>query len=151
MLVLPLRIWGYQFCFKGQLHPKPKLSMFCALSLRLKKKNKFYVTMTQSCCAHLFFSACLIQQNSNFIFRFFFFFACLIFFSSFLWSCLSKYTWKDTTDTIKHFSTFRLFQPSVLSCILFIQKTSISYSILNKVVTNSYLTKKKKNMLKNRI
>ena len=30
-------------------------------------------------------------------------FACLFFFSVFLWTYLSKYRWKDMTDTIKHF------------------------------------------------
>ena len=53
-------------------------------SLRLKKKKKKN-PMSQSCRAHLFFAARLIQQNSRFeFFFFFFFFACLIFFQCFM-------------------------------------------------------------------
>ena len=54
-----------------------------------------------------------------------FFFACLFFYQFSSWTCLSKNIWKDMTDTIKHFE--QLLQASVfcvLSCILFIQKSS---------------------------
>ena len=53
------------------------------LEVRLKKINP----MSQSCRAHLFFRARLIQQNS----RFEFFFARLIFFSVFYDLLVKKY------------------------------------------------------------
>ena len=64
--------------------------------VRLKKINP----MSQSCRAHLFFGARLIQQNSKFEF----FLLAWFFFFSFLWLAkLSKNTRKDITDTMKHF------------------------------------------------
>ena len=54
--------------------------------------------MSQSCRTHLFFGARLIQQNSRFES-----FLLAYFFSFFWWTCLSKYTRKDMTDTMKHF------------------------------------------------
>ena len=62
---------------------------------RLKKINR----MSQSCRAHLFYRCAFDSAK----FKVWLFFACLIFFFSFLWTCLSKYTRKDMTDTMKHF------------------------------------------------
>ena len=60
--------------------------------IRLKKN------LSQSCRTHLFYGARLIQQNSWFEL-----FLLVSFFFQFLWTFLSKYTWKDITHTIKHF------------------------------------------------
>ena len=101
--------------------------------IRLKKINP----MSQSCLAHLFFGARLIQQNSRFDL---FFFCLLNFFFSFLWTCSSKYTRKDMTDTVKHF----VQQTSSTLCSVF--KCLVSCSSKNQVpyfkaVTDSNLTR----------
>ena len=73
------------------------------------------ISMSQSCRAYLFFSSRLIQQNSCF----YFFFCLLNFFP------VSKYTWKDMPDIIKHFEQQTFFNSVLcLNCILFIQKSS---------------------------
>ena len=87
--------------------------------------------MSQSCCAHLFFGARLIQQNS----RFDLFFACLFFFH--FMNLLVKIYIKDMTDTIKHFeqqtSSTRVF--CLVSCS---SKNQVPYFI---AVTDSNLTR----------
>ena len=64
--------------------------LICDKHMEIYRLNK--KILSQSCCAHLFCDARLIQQNSNF------------FFYQFSWACLSKYTWKDMTDIIKHWT-----------------------------------------------
>ena len=63
-----------------------------------KYKAKKINCMSQSCRAHLFFGACLIQQNPKFEF---FLFAW--FFFQFFMTCLSKNIRKGMTDTMKHY------------------------------------------------
>ena len=105
--------------------------------------------MSQSCRARLFFGARLVWQNSSFYFIYFL----LIFFSIFLWTCLSKYRWKDMTDTIKHFEQQT---SSTLRSVLYLVHPKIKFHIfkLNKVVTDSNLKHlllggEKKNIKKN--
>ena len=100
--------------------------------IRLKKINP----MSQSCHAHLFFGACLIQQNSRFQFFWFFFFF------SFLWTCLSQEKIRQTQqNTLNN----RLLQLCVLSCILHPKSSSIFQSCERlKSDTSAAQTKKKK-------
>ena len=87
-------------------------------------------------------------------FKLLIFFLLAYIFFSFLWTCLSKYRWKDMADTIKHFEQ----QTSVfciLSCILFIQKSSSLFHTEQSCDRLKFETsaaqekkKKKKTMLK---
>ena len=95
--------------------------------------------MSQSCRANLFFGARLIQQNSSFCFCF-----CFCFFVSFLRTCLSKYTRKDITETMKHFEQ----QTSSTLCSLLYLTHPKSSSIFQscdrlKFGTSAALKKKK--------
>ena len=96
---------------------------------RLKKINP----MSQSCRAHLFFLARLIQQNS----RFEFFFCLLNFFIHFFYelACrnIQEEIWQTKWNTLNN----RLLRFCVLSCILFIQN-QVPYF---KAVTDSNLTR----------
>ena len=93
--------------------------------LRLKKIN----CMSQSFC---FFW--LIQQNSSFLF----FFACLIFFKSFLWTCLLKYMKRHDRHNKTHFTTD--FFNSVFCLVSCLSINQVPYFILSKVVTDQNLT-----------
>ena len=81
----------WQHCKKNQICVEVRI--MSAIDIRLNNKNKIKTkkNMSQSCHAHLFFGAHLIQQNSSFHFSPFF----LFIFSP-------KYTLKDLTDKIKH-------------------------------------------------
>ena len=91
------------------------------LKKRTSDKAKKINPMSQSCHARLCFSACLIQQNSRF-----FFFCLLDFLFQFLWTCLSKYTWKNVTDTIKHFEQQT---SSTLCSVLYLVHPKIKFHI----------------------
>ena len=118
---------------------------FLNFIVRLKNINP----MSQSCRAHLFFGAHLIQQNSRFDF-----FCLLNFFFPFffLWTCLSKYTRKDMADTMKHFEqqTF-----STLCSVLYLVHPEIKFHISKlwptqiwHVCCSGKKMKKKKNVKK---
>ena len=111
--------------------------------------------MSQSCRAHLLFGARLIQQNSRFQFFFawkFFFFHCFMKFlvkiymkryerhkvSYRVFHILSKYTWKDMKDTIRHFGQQT---SSTLCFVLYLVHPKIKFHISywTKVVTDSNL------------
>ena len=95
--------------------------------------------MSQSCRARLFFGWGLIQQNASFqfLFLFLFLFLCLFFifylfifflhiFFQFLWTCLSKYTWNDMTDTIKD---LKQHTSSTLYSVLYLVHPKIKFHI----------------------
>ena len=123
--------------FKAWNLPPPKKNR--QKCIRLKKINP----MSQSCRAHLFFGARLIQQNS----RFEFFLLAWFFFFSFY--DLSKNTRKDMTDTMKHFEqqTSSTLVFCLVSC-----SSKIKFHILKLWPTQIWKKKKKKkNVKKNRI
>ena len=64
----------------------------------LNKAKKYKLCVSKLLRAFVFW--CAFDSAK---FKLLIFFLLSYFFSSFLWTCLSKYTWKDTTDTIKHF------------------------------------------------
>ena len=102
--------------------------------IRLKKINP----MSQRCRAFVF--RCAFDSAK---FKVWILFACLIFFSSFLWTCLSKYKRKDMIDTMKYFerqtsSTLR----SVL--YLFIQNQAPYFKAVNDSNLTRLLLKKKR-------
>ena len=102
--------------------------------IRLKKIN----AMSQSCRAHLISVRVWFSKIEGLNF-----FSLLNFFFQFLWTCLSKYTWKDMTDTIEHFK-HRLLQHCVLSCILFIQKSSSIFQSCDWLKSDTSAAQKKK-------
>ena len=89
---------------------------FITTSIILRLKKKSYVSKLP--CAFVF--QCVFDSAK---FKVWIFFCLLNFFSSFLWTCLSKYTRKNMTDTMKHFEQ-QTSSICVLSCILFIHKSS---------------------------
>ena len=108
--------------------------------IRLKKINP----MSQSCRAHLFFDARLIQKNS----RFEFFLLAWFFFPVFYDLLVKKYKKRYDRHNETLWTT-NFFNPCVLPCVLFIQN-QVPYF---KAVTDSNLTrlllrKKKKNVKK---
>ena len=113
------------------------------------KKNKSYMYVSKPPLPFVF--RCTFDSAKS---KVWIFFACLIFFFSFIWTCSSKYTRKDMTDTMKHFEQ----QTSSTLCSVF--KCLVSCSAKNQVpyfkaVTDSNLTllllrrKKKKPLKKN--
>ena len=92
-------------------------------------KKKLYVS--KLLCAFVFryaFDSAKFQA-----FNYFCLLKSFFFFFSFLWTCLSKYRWKDMTDTIKHFEQQT---SSTLFSVLYLVHPKI---ILNKVVADSNL------------
>ena len=85
--------------------------------LRLKKINH----MSQSCRAFVF--RCAFDSAKSKVWNFF---ACLIFFFSFLWAFLSKYTRKDMTNTMKHFEQQT---SSTLCSVLYLAHPKIKFHI----------------------
>ena len=88
--------------------------------IRLKKRIN---SMSQSCRMDLFFW-CTFDSAKFKLFIFF----CLLFFFSFLWTCLSNYAWKDMTDTIKYFEQQT---PSTLCPVLYLVHPHIKYFIFH--------------------
>ena len=96
--------------------------------VRLKKIN----CMSQSCCAHLFFSSRLIQQNSSFQF----FLLAYFFFHFFFMNLLVKIYMKRHDRHAKTLWTTGFFN-SVFCLVSCSSKNQVPYFILNKVVTDS--------------
>ena len=97
--------------------------------------------MSQSCRAHLFFGARLIQQNP----RFEIFFACLIFFFFIVFyelSCqnIQEKIWQTQWNTLNN----RLLQLCVLSCILLIQKSSSIFQSCDRLKSDTSAAQEKK-------
>ena len=76
------------------------------------------------------------------------FFACLIFLFSFLWTCLSKYTRKDMTDTMKHFEQYTSSTLCSILDLLHSKSSSIFQSCVWHKSDTSVAQKKKKKPLK---
>ena len=110
------------------------------VGLRLKKINH----MSQSCRAHLFFGARLIQQNPRFEFF------CLFFFSVFYeLSCqnIQVKIWQTQWNTLNN----RLLQLCVLSCILLIQKSSSIFQSCDRLKSDTSAAQEKKKKKKKRL
>ena len=107
---------------------------------RLKK----IIPMSQSCRARLFFGALLIQQNSRFEF-----FLLAYFFFQFFWTCLSKYTRKDMSDTMKHFEQQT---SSTLCSVLYLvhPKSSSIFQSCDRLKSDTSAAKKTKNKQTNK-
>ena len=123
-------------------------------------------SMSQSCRAHLFFGARLIQQNSRFEFFFFFFayfffvvvfvfvlfcFVLFCFFPQFFMNLFVKIYMKRYDRHNKTFWTtdyVRLLQPCVLSCILFIQKSSSIFQSCDRLKSDTSAVQEKKKSYK---
>ena len=130
MLQIAIYRWAATIC---RLVPRVAI-------IRLKKINP----MSQSCRAHLFFGARLIQQNSRFEF-----FLLAWFFFSFFYDLLVKKYKKRYDRHNETLWTTNFFNSCVLPCILFIQNQVPCF----KAVTDSNLTrlllrKKKKTVKK---
>ena len=85
--------------------------------IRLQKIN----CMSQSCRTRFW---CTFDSAKFKLFNFFF--SLPLFFSSFLWTFLSKYTWKNMTETIKHFGQQT---SSTLCSVLYLVHQKIKFHI----------------------
>ena len=97
--------------------------------------------MSQSCRAHLFFGARLIQQNPRF--EIFFAFLIFTFFSAFYeLSCqnIQEKIWQTQWNT----SNNRLLQLCVLSCIMLIQKSSSIFQSCDRLKSETSAAQEKK-------
>ena len=103
-------------------------------SMRLKKINP----MSQSCHAHLFFGARLIQQNSSLIF-----FARWIFFSSFLWLVCQKIQekiWQTQWNTLNN----KLLQLLCSALYLVHPKSSSIFPSCDRLKSDTFAAQEKK-------
>ena len=95
-----------------------------------ESEQKKKISMSQRCHAHLFFDARLTQLLI---------FYCL-FFYQFSWTCLSKYTWKDMADTIKHWQLLTDFSNSLIdfNLVSCTSKNQVPYFILDKLTDSNW-------------
>ena len=109
-------------------------------SIHKANKNKSYVSKLP----HAFVFRCMFDSAK---FKVWNFFACLIFLCSLLWTCLSKYTRKDMTDTMKHFEQQT---SSILCSFLYLvhPKSSSIFQSCDWLKSDTSAAQKKKNVRK---